>query len=193
MSSILNELARQDYWRCIMYASLQEQLEHERWIGTGVEFGGSNKVIQNYFPRISWEIRKYPKYDITKEGSFEKKWDVIVADQILEHVTEPWTAMRLIGESTKIMAVITVPFMIRIHRSPEDYWRMTPKAIKMLAEPYFKNIDIRSWGTTNATLWHSLYDNTPNLLANVAEEELATELNSNDGQRPFVIWAVLRK
>ncbi len=189
----MNELAKSDYWRAVMYASLKESLDKESVSGEGVEFGGGNEIIQKMFPLIKWENRGLPRHDITNPSSYERDWDVIVADQVLEHTFKPWEAMRLIGEHTKQAAVITVPFMLRIHNSPSDYWRMTPKTLMLLAKPHFPHIDIQTWGTVRAGLWHSLYDRTSTLMANVPEAELEAELANNDNQRPFVIWAILKK
>jgi len=186
----LIDLARADYWRAVMYLRLKQTLPD--FEGEGVEFGGSNGIIQGMLPQVKFEVRRYPAYDITDPNSFEREWDVLIADQILEHVDRPWKAFELIGEHARA-AIITVPFMIRIHGSPRDYWRMTPKAIQMMAQPYFNKIDIQSWGTAKASYWHNLYNRTSELFRNVPEEELIAELMDNVPNKPFVIWAVLRK
>lgn len=189
----MNQLAKDDYWRATMYTRLKESLEKESVSGEGVEFGGSNGIIQSMFPGVTWEVRNYPQYDVTKDASYERSWDVIVTDQVLEHTDKPWEAIRLIGEHTKQMAVITVPFLIRLHNSPNDFWRMTPKAIDMLAKPYFSGINIGSWGTVKANHWHAIYNRTSRLMESVGEAELDAELSSNESQHPFVIWAILKK
>lgn len=189
----MNDLARNDYWRAVMYTRLQESLSRESVSGDGVEFGGSNGIIQNMLPAVVWEVRRFPEYDVTKAAAFDRNWDVIVTDQILEHTAQPWEAMRLIGEHTRQMAIVTVPFLIGIHNSPKDYWRMTPKAIQMLAQPHFRHIDIQTWGTPKVSYWHAIYNRTSRLIADVPEVELDAQLNSNDEKKPFVIWAILKK
>jgi len=92
----MNELAKQDYWRGVMYTRIREALASESISGEGVEFGGSNGIIQ-------------------------------------------------------------------------------------------------SWGTAKVNYWHSLYPRTSKLIQNVPEAELEAKLNKNDGKRPFVIWAILKK
>ena len=189
----MNELAKNDYWRAVMYTRLRGTLEQETVSGYGVEFGGSNGIIQSMFPNVFWQTRSHPPYDITKETSYDQSWDVIVADQILEHVSQPWEAMRLIGEHTLQMAIITVPFLIGIHNSPSDYWRMTPKTIRGLAEPYFSQVNIQSWGNAKVNYWHAIYNRTSRLIENVPETELDEGLINNDTNKPFVIWAILKK
>jgi hypothetical protein len=63
----------------------------------------------------------------------------------------------------------------------------------MLAKPYFKDIDIQTWGSVKANYWHALYNRTNRLIDNVDAAELEAELNGNDGNHPFVIWAILKK
>lgn len=189
----MDELARQDYWRAVMYTKIRESLAGEAITGDGVEFGGSNGIIQSMLPGVIWETRRHPPYDIGDGASYERSWDVIVADQVLEHVARPWEAMRLIGEHTRKLAIITVPFLIGIHNSPGDYWRMTPQAISRLAAPHFSGIAIQSWGNAKAAYWHAIYNRTSRLMRNVPEVELDAGLSENDASKPFVIWAILRK
>lgn len=180
-----------DYWREVMYKRIKETLVPVE--GQGVEFGGSNGIIQGMFPKVTWEVRKHPPYDIIDKGSYERDWDVIVADQILEHVARPWDAMELIGKHTKQVAIITVPFLIGLHMRPRDYWRMTPRTIQMLASPYFTGIHIDSWGSAKVAYWHAIYNRTERLLSSVPEVEWEQGLKDNDPNKPFVIWAILRK
>lgn len=187
------DFTKEDYWRAVMYSKLRETLLKVDVDGVALEFGGSNGIIQGMLPKLKWEVRGYPPYDITKEASYEQDWDVIVADQILEHTERPWEAMRLIGEHTKKMAIITVPFMIGIHNSPVDCWRMTPRTIRKLAEPYFKDIDIQTWGNSTVNNWHAMYRRTSRLIQDVSNEELMQGINLNDVGQPFVIWSILKK
>lgn len=189
----MDEMARIDYWASNMYKSLREMLEKNPLPdGEGAEFGGSNGIIQSMCPNITWTNLPYPPYDIMAESSYEREWDVIVANVVLEHILYPWEALRLIGEHAKA-AIVTVPFMCGIHMRPRDYWRMTPRALKKIAAPYFSIVDVGSWGTPKATYWHALYNRTSKLLASVPEEELEAELASNWDQHPFLIWAIMRK
>ena len=186
------ELIKADYWRAVMYSSLKEQLAGLGLSGSGVEFGGSNGIIQSYCPGVSWETRGYPPFNVLDSSSWDKEWDVVVLDQILEHVERPWEVFDHIGRTCKT-AIITVPFLIGVHPCPTDYWRMTPQAIEMLASPHFSKIDTRSWGNTEVNFLHSEYDITGVMMANTEERVWREGLESNDEYKPFVIWAVLSK
>lgn len=185
--------AKADYWRAVAYSKLRTSLSVLSITGEGVEFGGSNGIIQGMLPNVIWEIRKLPEHDIMSDLSYERDWDVIIADQILEHVLKPWEALRLIGEHTKQLAIITVPFLIGIHMRPRDYWRMTPRAIRKLAAPYFRSVEVGTWGHALVNYWHATYNRTSRLFENVSESKLLAGLEQNDENKPFMIWAVMRK
>ena len=55
---------------------------------------------------------------------------------MLEHVSDPFTAYREIGRVLKPggCAVVTTPFMYRIHEAPYDFFRYTPFSHRAMAE-----------------------------------------------------------
>lgn len=184
--------AKRDYWRAMMYKDIREFVFTDEMTGTGIEFGGSNGIIQSCLPNIRWENRDYPAYDITKEES-HNECDVIIADQILEHVFEPWKAFENIGNHAKKAAIITLPFLIGLHPCPGDYWRITPQSIYQMAQYHFKRIYIKSWGNSRVNYWHSIYDRTDTMMSNISEPVWRDALLENDIYKPFVIWAILEK
>jgi hypothetical protein len=189
-----DDLVRDDYFRAVMYTDIAEQLAGLDITGTGIEWGGSNGVIQRMLPGVQWENRDYPEYDVCKAESWSPA-DVVVADQVLEHVMYPWKAIEYAGIYTRDLAIVTVPFLIGVHPCPEDCWRMTPSTLRRLAEPYFSHIEIRSWGNADVAYWHAKYNDTGTVLRNVPEGEWRHSLTpeANDLAKPFVIWMVARK
>jgi hypothetical protein len=185
-------LIRRDYWRAYCYTEIKQQLQAIAPTGDGVEFGGSEGSIQSMCPGVAWENRDYPGYDIQDPVSFERQWDWLVADNILEHIDRPWEAAKLIGEHAT-NAIITVPFLIGVHNCPSDYFRMTPAALHSMFDPYYDEIDIRSWGNSLANYYHSFYIMTDQLLGAVPEEEWRAALYANDPAHPFLIWAIMRR
>lgn len=190
LDRVSDELLRSDYWRACMYADLSKVLSELNISGEGVEFGGSNGVIQSFCPNVKWTDMPYPPYDVCDPASWNREWDVVVLDQILEHTKEPWTALENIGRHAKV-AIITVPFLLSIHKCPGDYWRMTPDALRAMAEPHFKSIYIKSWGNPVVSAWYTKYNLTSNMMAGESEEAWRRELTRNDPNNPVVIWAVL--
>lgn len=61
-------------------------------------------------------------------------FDHIDICSVLEHVKRPWLLCQNIDALMKIGSTITlsVPFVWREHGYPNDYWRMTKSAIKVL-------------------------------------------------------------
>jgi hypothetical protein len=191
---ICNEINKSDYWRTVMYLQLQEQLASIVPVGSGVEFGGSNGVIQSMCPDVRFETRYYPKYDVLDTASWKSGWDVIVADQMLEHVKRPWEVFDNLAKHTKQVAVITVPFLALVHPCPDDYWRITQNGIKELAGNNWASVEVRSWGNKRAVRWLAEYAfDMPSLLENVPMNELLEVLDENDNSLPVMIWAVMRK
>ena len=184
-------LIEADYWRAVMYATLRQQLRDRPISGNGIEFGGSNGVIQGFCPAVEWETRGYPEYDVLDSKVWDGHWDVVVLDMVLEHVPRPWEVFRYLDQHAET-AIITVPFLIGIHLCPDDCWRMTPSAIRQLGEPYYSDIDIRTWGNAEVAYLHAAYNDTGTLLKAERRRALGV-LMGNDPDKPFDIWAVLRR
>lgn len=191
-SPISDALIQRDYFRAVCYTELARQLGDIKPVGAGVEFGGSEGSIQAMCPDVKWETRYYPPYDVCKPESFERNWDWLIVDSILEHVEKPWEAARLIGEHADA-AIVTVPFLIGVHACPSDFYRMTADALMSLFSPYYDHIDIRSWGNADACYYHAKYDRTDVLLATEPEDKWRSALYCNDTHKPFLIWAVMWK
>jgi hypothetical protein len=190
---VLEEWARRDYWRAVMYADLKPRLASVNPSGVGVEYGGSNGEIQSYCPGVSWDTRGYPEYDILDARSWDREWDVVILDQILEHVERPWEVFDYLASCTRQVAIIAVPFLIGVHPCPDDCWRLTPSTIRRLSEGRFRKVVVNSWGHTLANYWHSAYDRTEIMMGRVPEIEWRGALLMNDDAKPFHIWAVLEK
>jgi hypothetical protein len=187
-----DELIISDYWRANMYATIRQRLFDNPLSGEGCEFGGSNGVIQSYCPNVRWESRDHPPYDVQSAETWDRMWDVVVMDQILEHVPRPWKAFEHLSRCTRKFAIITVPFSIEIHPCPGDWWRMTPDTIRLLANE-FSEIEIGTWGSPIVSYWYSTYRTTEALIDCVPEQRWREVLEQNDPNCPFVIWALLRK
>lgn len=63
-------------------------------------------------------------------------FDSVLCTEVLEHVPEPWRAY---GEISRVLrpggrALVTTPFMYRVHEAPYDFYRYTVFAHRHLAE-----------------------------------------------------------
>jgi len=62
--------------------------------------------------------------------------DVVLTTETLEHVLEPavflMEARRVLRDGGRL--ILTVPFAVRWHYVPHDYWRFTPSSLRSLLE-----------------------------------------------------------
>jgi len=194
MTKIAEAEIYRDYFRAAMYAELAQHFaERPLAKGIGIEFGGgSNRIIQGMCSGTTWEERPYPQYDITELAHWGES-DIVIADQVLEHIREPWKIFDCAFKTVRQAFVVTVPFLVKIHGCPGDYWRMTPECIRSMGKSAgFTDIHIGTWGNSQATFWLNKYWYTHLMMEAVPEVEWRAALASNDPETPIMIWAVLR-
>ncbi len=71
----------------------------------------------------------------------DESFDIVCCTAVLEHVFEPWDAIK---EMTRILKTggylyVTSPFSWRFHPCPIDFYRFTPQALEYLVSKYAKN------------------------------------------------------
>ena len=66
----------------------------------------------------------------------DKTAGTVICMEVLEHVREPWVAIKEISRVIKDdgILILSAPMNSRIHGSPYDYWRYTPEGFKVLLE-----------------------------------------------------------
>jgi SAM-dependent methyltransferase len=92
----------------------------------------------------------YPDFDICQDR-LPKTFDVIIADQVFEHLLWPYRAGKNVYEMLQPAGyfLVTTPFLIRVHDIPIDCSRWTELGLKyFLAECGFplEKIQTNSWG-----------------------------------------------
>ena len=106
--------------------------------GVGLNIGAGFSKID---PKIrNMEIFEAPNIDFV--GSVEnipladEELDVVITQEVLEHVKSPFKAMNEIHRVLKIggMAYIQLPFIIGFHPCPNDYWRFSKEGIEVLVQ-----------------------------------------------------------
>lgn len=96
----------------------------------------------------------YPKYDICSD-LLNRQFDLIIADQVFEHLLWPYRAGRNVYAMVKPGGyfLIMTPFLVRVHDVPIDCSRWTETGMRyFLAECGFCLDDIRTgaWGNRAA-------------------------------------------
>lgn len=130
----------------------------------------------------------YPDYDICS-SVLPEKFDLIIAEQVFEHILWPYRAGKNIYEMLNKGGyfLITTPFLVRIHEGPHDCTRWTETGIKYLLNGcgfHLDDIVTGSWGNRSCVVadfkgW-TLYKKRLHSLKN--------ELNF-----PYVVWALARR
>lgn len=143
-----------------------------------------------------YAIAAYPAFDITKQVAVKsggELFDVVICEQVLEHVTTPWTAVKNMWSSLKEggYLLVTTPFFIRVHPAPKDFSRWTEDGLRGLFEYagfQSQNIETGSWGNrlcvtanfTGMVYRAEVYDPYAHSLA-------------NEPDVPIMVWAFARK
>lgn len=82
----------------------------------------------------------YPDFDLCAPLTEERRFDVVICEQVLEHVPDPQAAVANLHELTVAggWVIVSTPFLIKVHEFPEygmlDYWRFTPRGLTTLLE-----------------------------------------------------------
>ncbi|MFZ0668180.1 MAG: methyltransferase domain-containing protein [Acidimicrobiales bacterium] len=97
----------------------------------------------------TFESLRYPEFDLCTSQPTDHQYDVVLCEQVLEHVTDPIAAVKTLHALTKPggEVVVGTPFMLRIHEQPGDYWRFTKDGLRLMLERGgFERVETFSWG-----------------------------------------------
>jgi len=69
-------------------------------------------------------------------AAFDEPFDGIMAISVFEHIARPWIAAKEVAALLKPggMLFVHVPFVFPEHGYPDDYWRFTKSALRVLFE-----------------------------------------------------------
>lgn len=145
----------------------------------------SGEGWKDAFTYGSYRSLSFPAYDVCREPT-QEKFDLIILDQVLEHVRHPDRAVRNVRASLRPggHCMVSTPFLLRVHPSPLDLWRWTEEGLRCLLEDGgFEPRKIKSggWGNrdcviANFTRWE-VYDPPRHSLA-------------NEPDYPVTVWAL---
>lgn len=136
----------------------------------------------------SYSTLDFPEYDVCK-NILKEQYDLIIAEQVFEHVTHPYRAGINVFNSLKSGGyfLITTPFLIKIHNYPIDCSRWSELGLKYFLYECgfdFNSIQSGSWGNKSALVsnlshWVSFKPKRHSLV--------------NDPEFPLVVWALAKK
>ncbi len=96
----------------------------------------------------------YPEFNVLQLPFADGEFDCVVSDQVLEHVEgEPQLAINELFRVLKPngIALHTTCFINPVHKCPNDYWRFTPDALRLLTKQHGDVLDVGGWG--NFLVW----------------------------------------
>jgi SAM-dependent methyltransferase len=95
----------------------------------------------------------YPEFDLCAPLEEERRFDVVICEQVLEHVVDPRAAATNLRELCNPggHVIVSTPFLVRVHELPMfgmgDYWRFTPRGLRVLLEQAGLDVEtVGSWG-----------------------------------------------
>lgn len=153
--------------------------------------------------RLQPQSCEYPEVDIMQTPYPDERWDISVADQVLEHVRLPWIAADELYRITKMggLCVVATPFLHPIHNCPNDYWRFAPDGYRVLfPEDKWDYITLDMWGRREAI--QNLYASPMSrgmtgewIPMNQAVDHIGRTgfVPETDGLHPIVVWWIGRK
>ena len=143
------------------------------------------------YPFKSLRSADYPDYDICEKPLARESFDLVIAEQVFEHLLYPYRAAKNVYAMLRPGGyfLISTPFLQKIHDFPVDCSRWTPLGMRyFLSEAGFpiEAIQSGSWGNraavrANLLLTHFPYYNP--IVHPMKNEEIF----------PVQVWALARK
>jgi len=138
---------------------------------TAVEISGDSHARR---PWKAYAELAYPQFDICAPLTDDRRFDVVICEQVLEHVPNPCAAAAnlhlLCAPGGHV--IVSTPFMVRVHElellAMRDYWRFTPRGLHALLEGAGLEVTaVGCWGNRQCVVgnfnrwsayrwWHSL-------------------------------------
>lgn len=138
----------------------------------------------------------FPEHNMLSLGFPSETFDFLISDQVLEHVEgNPFKAFE---ETVRVVkngghVVHTTCFMNQIHGAPNDYWRFTPDALRLMADDCdLQVLDCGGWGNKNVWAYLDLGFRTAKVPTDPTHP-IHRMAMQNDDTIPIVTWVVGRK
>ena len=154
-----------------------------------LEISGGKNSRWRQLPFRSYRAADFPEYDICSTPLEKQAFDLIIAEQVFEHLLEPGRAAANTFEMLRPggWALVTTPFLIRIHNEPTDCTRWTPLGLQslLLAAGFSaQSMHVDSWGNRKC------------VVANFGRRKVfrpGLHSLANEVAFPVVVWAFAQR
>ena len=138
----------------------------------------------------SYRSLAYPEYDLCAAPFQEEFCDLLILEQVLEHVRRPHravaNALTMLRPGGSLL--VNTPFLLKFHPCPLDLYRWTEQGLHALLEDAgFTAIATGSWGNRQCLA----ADMQPGLTWTYYDP--AVHSLENEAQFPIVVWAFAQK
>jgi SAM-dependent methyltransferase len=115
---------------------------------TAVEISGEAHASRPWKRFVSLT---YPDFDLCAPLGERERFDVVICEQVIEHVEDPCGAARNLRGLCRPggQVIVSTPFLVRVHElyGMPDYWRFTPRGLRTLLERAGLEVDtVGTWG-----------------------------------------------
>jgi len=128
--------------------------------------------LHSHRPWSEYTALSWPEFDLSAPLTQKRSFDLVICEQVLEHVPDPWAAARNLFELCRPggRLIVSTPFLVKLHEEffQLDYWRFTPRGLQtLLTGAGFEIEQLESWGNRACVVgnftswsgyrrWHSL-------------------------------------
>lgn len=138
----------------------------------------------------TYKTAAYPEYDVCRAPLALEQFDLIIAEQVFEHVLRPdraaFNVYRMLRPGG--FFVINTPFLLKVHEHPLDLYRWTEHGIRQLLEAAgFNVLSTGSWGNREC-LFADMKPGLDWTPYNPRKHDL-----HNEPQFAIVVWAFAHK
>jgi SAM-dependent methyltransferase len=167
-----------DQWqRQVMIAEVDRHIAGLGPAGlTAVEISGDTHAGKGWREYTSLT---YPDFDLAAPLEHAGRYDVVICEQVIEHVEDPFAAAAnlrgLCNPGGRV--IVSTPFLVKVHEhwGMRDYWRFTPRGLRTLLERAGLDVEhVGAWGNRECVVgnlsrwsayrrWHPLGRNNPDL------------------------------
>lgn len=123
---------------------------------TAVEISGDAQAGHGW---KSFTSLNYPEFDLCAPLGDAEIFDVVICEQVIEHVVDPLAAVANLRGLCAAggHVIVSTPFLVRVHELPmwgmHDYWRFTPRGLRTLIERAGLVVDsVGAWGNRSCVI-----------------------------------------